>query len=317
MNQKKVSVIMPCYNSAKYLSAAIESILRQTYRNWELIVVDNGSEDTSADIIKEYVNNDSRIKMLTIQKNNGPGPARNLAIQYSTGEYVALLDADDIAKNKRIQSQVQFLERNPKYGAVGGQACLLNSQSQVTGVAKRPTSWMDIKTKMLFKDPFINSSMMVRKKILDRYHIAFNDKFAYAEDYMFWVEISRYCKICNLAETVVYYRDHGTGLWHEWENFMQSGNSCCKYHQMIYYSLWARNNINMSAIDKDALINTLTGKQIKSMREAFVNIKSIIKYGWSISNGTYNRIVFLEVLECLKRTGYMVLHLLKPIEKYF
>ena len=86
---------------------------------------------------------------------------------------------------------------------------------------------------------------------------------------------------------------------------------------MIYYSLWARNNINMSAIDKDALINTLTGKQIKSMREAFVNIKSIIKYGWSISNGTYNRIVFLEVLECLKRTGYMVLHLLKPIEKYF
>ncbi len=316
MNQNKVSVIMPCYNSEKYVSAAIESILRQTYKNWELIVVDNGSKDKSADIIKEYVNKDSRIKMLSIQKNNGPGPARNLAIRHCTGEYVALLDADDIAKNRRLQKQVNFLESNPTCGAVGGQAHLLNSKKQVIGVAKRPTSWIDIKTKMFFRDPFINSSMMVRKKILDRYHIVFQEKFAYAEDYMFWVEISGHCKICNLDEIVVYYRDHATGLWHEWENFMQSGNACCRYHQMIYHSLWAGNHVDMSAINEVALINVLTGKQIKSMNEAFVNIKSIIKYGWIISNERYNRIVFLEVYECIKRTAYMVLHLLKTPETH-
>ena len=98
----KVSIVMPCYNAEKYISEAIESILLQTYTNWELIIVDDGSIDESKNIINKFKQKDARIKVFTHTENKGVSAARNLGIRNCSGQYIAFLYADDIASAKML-----------------------------------------------------------------------------------------------------------------------------------------------------------------------------------------------------------------------
>ena len=107
---KKVSILMPMYNSEKYIKESINSILNQEYKNFELIIVDDGSIDSSIEIVKEY--NDSRIKLYENIENKGLPYTRNKLLSLATGEYIALFDSDDIALKNRIKAQVEFLEKN-------------------------------------------------------------------------------------------------------------------------------------------------------------------------------------------------------------
>ena len=104
-----VSIITPSYNSAKFISQAIESVLSQTYTNWEMIIVDDCSPDNSNEIVKKYCNKDSRIKLIKLEKNSGPAVARNRAIQEAKGRYIAFLDADDLWKPKKLEMQIKFM----------------------------------------------------------------------------------------------------------------------------------------------------------------------------------------------------------------
>ena len=119
-----VSVIMPVYNGEKYLAEAIDSILVQTFTDFELLIVDDGSQDNSAEIIRSYEKRDSRIRFFQLERNVGSAAARNRGIASASGAYIALMDCDDVSLPKRLQKQVDFLQANPEIGAVGvcGQA---------------------------------------------------------------------------------------------------------------------------------------------------------------------------------------------------
>ncbi len=114
-----VSVIMPVFNGEKYLSEAIESILTQTYTNFELLIVDDGSTDASAAIIRDYAERDSRIRFLKHERNLGTGTAQNTGFAVATGAYIANMDHDDISLPTRLEKQVRFLENHPQIGAAG------------------------------------------------------------------------------------------------------------------------------------------------------------------------------------------------------
>ena len=109
---KSVSIITPSYNSEKYISKTIDSVLSQTYQNWEMIVVDDVSLDNSNEIIEEYCKKDSRIKLIKLEKNSGAAVARNRAIKEAKGRYIAFLDADDIWKAEKLEKQIYFMQKN-------------------------------------------------------------------------------------------------------------------------------------------------------------------------------------------------------------
>ena len=114
-----VSVIMPVYNGEKYLAEAIDSILVQTFTDFELLIVDDGSQDNSAEIIRSYVKRDSRIRFFQQEQNEGSANARNRGIANAKGEFIAAMDCDDVSLPERLQKQVDFLESHPEIGALG------------------------------------------------------------------------------------------------------------------------------------------------------------------------------------------------------
>jgi len=105
-----VSIITPSYNSARFIAQTIESVLSQTYKNWEMIIVDDISSDNSNEIIEKYVQRDNRIKFIKLEKNSGPAVARNRAIEEATGRYIAFLDADDLWMSDKLQKQIDFMQ---------------------------------------------------------------------------------------------------------------------------------------------------------------------------------------------------------------
>ena len=107
---KLVSIITPTYNAEKFVAQTIESVLRQPHQNWELVIVDDCSSDTTFDILQVFANQDSRIKIFQLERNSGPGVARNFAIQQAQGNYIAFLDADDLWKPQKLAKQLQFME---------------------------------------------------------------------------------------------------------------------------------------------------------------------------------------------------------------
>ncbi len=112
MDENLVSIITPSYNSAKFVSQTIESVLAQTYIKWEMIIVDDVSPDNSNKIIEEYIKKDSRIKLITLENNSGPAVARNRAIEEANGRYIAFLDADDLWYPEKLEKQIGFMKAN-------------------------------------------------------------------------------------------------------------------------------------------------------------------------------------------------------------
>lgn len=107
-----VSIIMPSYNADRFIAESIESIQHQTYQQWELLVVDDCSKDSSVDIVQNYANEDRRISIYTLEKNTGAATARNIALEYAKGQYIAFLDSDDIWKIDKLEKQISFMRQN-------------------------------------------------------------------------------------------------------------------------------------------------------------------------------------------------------------
>jgi len=112
MNKDLVSIITPSFNSAKFIKECIDSVLSQTYKNWEMIIVDDVSSDNSNEIIEEYIKKDNRIRLIKLEKNSGPAVTRNRAIKEAQGRYIAFLDADDIWMSQKLEKQLQFMKDN-------------------------------------------------------------------------------------------------------------------------------------------------------------------------------------------------------------
>ena len=107
-----VSIITPAYNAAAYIAETIESVIAQTYTNWEMLIVNDCSKDNTAEIIQNYAAKDKRIKLINLKQNSGAAVARNTAIQNAKGRYIAFLDSDDLWKKEKLQKQIQFMQQN-------------------------------------------------------------------------------------------------------------------------------------------------------------------------------------------------------------
>ncbi len=209
-----ISVIMPVYNAGNFLVDSIESILKQTYDNFEFIIVDDGSTDNSWQIIKDYAKEDSRIKSFKNKKNLGVSVTSNFAISKTKGKYIARMDADDVSFPTRFKKQLNFLQKNKDTIAVGGQCIVIDEQNQIIGRKRFPTKHEKLK-KMIFKAvPIQQPSLMINTSLLPNDFNWYSPACTSAEEIDVLFKLMKFGQIANLNDWVLFYRYRPNSLSH-------------------------------------------------------------------------------------------------------
>lgn len=206
MEKPLVSVLMPAYNAEKYIAEAIESILNQTYKNFELIIIDDFSTDRTWEIIQKYQKKDKRISAFQNAENLYIAKNRNALLKKAVGKYIAWQDADDISLPNRIQKQVELLEKNPDVGIVGGYL-LFYQDDKVISTRKYDTTDDKLRQKIFRYSPVAQPAAMIRKECFERVG-EYNPKYPPAEDIDMSFRIGKYYKFANLSEPVIKYRQY-------------------------------------------------------------------------------------------------------------
>lgn len=213
-----VSIIIPVYNASAYVADAIRSALEQDYERKEIVVVDDGSTDSTPTVLKSF---EGRITILH-QANAGPGAARNRALRHAKGTYIAFLDADDYWVPGKLRLQVEYLEQHPDIGAVYSKWLLWHADAEGRFLSphlpplKKPTSivlqdsgW--IYTKLLFDCRLLTSTVMLRRSIIDHVGL-FSEDLLRGQDYDYWLRLSRITQIDKLDCDLTFYRIHGDNI---------------------------------------------------------------------------------------------------------
>lgn len=206
----KVTVLMPVYNGEKYLKEAIDSILTQTFTDFEFLIINDGSTDKTERIIKSYT--DQRIKLIKNKVNKGIVTALNKGIRLAKGEYIARMDCDDLSLPKRLESEVTFLDKNPEYGLVGTLRYIMNEKRKKQVVAPAVFDHEDIKLHFAFGNIITHGSVMMRRHILIKHKILYNPKAKYFEDYDLWVKVANISKIANLPQVHYLWMNNHQGI---------------------------------------------------------------------------------------------------------
>ncbi|MFQ5873530.1 MAG: glycosyltransferase [Dehalococcoidia bacterium] len=202
----RVSVLMAVHNGETYLRRAVDSILAQTFADFEFIIVNDGSTDSTAAVLEEYQEQDHRIRVYG-QKNRGLLTSLQQGCDLARGEYVARMDADDIAFPERLERQVCFLEQNPGVALVGGAVVVVDETGGPFHTTRYPVQDRQIKEAIYRYNPFAHPAIIVRKQALLAVG-GYRKPFVRAQDYDLWLRLSERFELANLPEPVLYYRAH-------------------------------------------------------------------------------------------------------------
>jgi hypothetical protein len=203
--QPLVSVIMPVYNAAPYLQESIDSILQQTYSNFEFIIFNDGSTDASATIIAAAAVRDPRI-IFVDGPNRGLVAQLNNGIEQAQGIYLARMDADDIAPAERLALQVAYLEANLEVGLCGGAVRMFGAG--VDTLVQLPEDNNTIRYTLCWQNAFFHPAVTLRRSVLLTHGLRYREEYMTAEDYQLWCEMSRVTQLHNLPEVMLNYRIH-------------------------------------------------------------------------------------------------------------
>ncbi len=201
---------MPVYNGGEYLRLSIESILRQTYRDFEFLIINDCSTDNSLKIIEAF--NDKRIIIYNNENNLGQTKSLNVGLKLAKGKYIARMDADDMAYPRWIEHIVKLYEKYPNYAAIGSAAIVINSHGKVKDFRKAPIYWHDILFKILFAPPMNHVSTLLNKELILR-HGGYDEEFEITQDYELWSSLIRKGhRLTNSPAILVAYRVHKSSL---------------------------------------------------------------------------------------------------------
>lgn len=212
VEDKKISLILCFFNEEKYIRYAIDSVLAQTYSNFELIIINDGSTDCSESIIKEY--QDDRIVYKAYKENHGLAYARNRGLEYASGEYIGFFDADDILVPDKIEKQVLYFRSHEDVMLVSGGYAYMDSEGVVEKQVLLPRYHSDeqIRSRMLFEDCIACAgAALFRREVIDDHHIRLDETSGATEDYRLWIDMLPYGRFANVDECFFYYRiNHGS-----------------------------------------------------------------------------------------------------------
>jgi len=258
-----VSVIMPCYNHSKYLVEGIESILNQSYEDFELIITDDCSKDNSQEIIKNYERTDKRVKGCYHNVNSGEAKSRNDAMAISTGDYIAFCDSDDVWEKDKLKTQLFYLNKYQDHAVVHSDSIIIDEDSKPTGkrfsgmYQKGMKLTGDLFQQLCMKN-FINvPTVIIRRKCLSDGGL-FEEDFKYLTDWIYWVRVSRRNSFFYINEPLAQYRIHSGSTLHDIQGFT--------FHMIKGYTLILKMFPDISDTVKSRIFYTL-GMQYRWLKE--------------------------------------------------
>lgn len=202
----KVSVVMPAYNAEKYIGEAIDSILNQTFTDFEFIIINDGSTDRTEEIIQSY--SDSRIVYLRNEQNRGISDTLNRGLDTANGEYIARMDSDDISLSERLSKQVKYMDKHLEIGVLGVATIEFGE-----GIKKEEKQYCisdpkDAKAGLFFSTCLAHPTVMIRASVLNKNKLRYESAYDGMEDYLLWWKIAHYTELCVLDEALFKYRIH-------------------------------------------------------------------------------------------------------------
>lgn len=217
MPEPTVTILMPAYNAEKYLRESIDSILGQTYKDFKLLIIDDGSTDQTASIISSYT--DPRVAYVKNDQNIGLVKTLNKGIELIQSTYIVRMDADDLAVSQRLEWQVAFMEQHPEIGVSGGLYRIFGNES---GIPTIPLQHEDIKAALLFASLICHPAVIMRRSLFNdpavRYGVPFefNDEYGHKilelEDFALWQKLKSKTRFANMDKVLIDYRREGQNL---------------------------------------------------------------------------------------------------------
>lgn len=251
----KVSILLPVYNAEATLQETISSIINQTFTDFELIIINDGSDDNSENIILQ--NTDKRIRYYKNINNKGLIFTLNRGLSLCKGEYIARIDADDIAISNRLEIQVNFLDQNPLIDMVGSARIMFGN-----GVHKRiqrfPLKDSDIRAYFYIACPIVHPSIMLRNSTIKKYNLQYDVNFPHMEDYKLWYDILKVGKVENLNTPLIYYRVSQKQISTKYQKEQQSKNKT--FRKSIISDFLNKKNICFNQINQDLVLNIINLK---------------------------------------------------------
>lgn len=298
----KISVVMSVYNGQKYLKEAIESVLNQTFPDFEFIIFDDCSTDKSLSIIETYT--DKRIKLIKNEINKGLTVNLIEGVKIAQGEFLARMDADDICIPQRLEVQLEFLINNPKISILGSAVTFFEDNGQEF-IGIQPLTHEEIVVELLFGFTMLHPSVMMRLANLHLNHLNYNPYFKYSQDFDLWVRASKILKFANLNKSLLKMREHSDKISHTLRPEQKA------FSEEIRERLFIELNLNISQKEKELIHNIaidsclLESDKLKSLEKILAqiiesnNIRQIYKN--SVLQKKIHNILILQYYECLSR----------------
>ena len=266
MAKSLVSVVLPCYNTEPYIEGAVRSILNQTFQDFELIIVNDGSTDQSSKILAKL--SDSRIKIIH-QANQGLVASLNRGIKQATGRYIARQDADDMSEPTRLEKQISMMEANSDLAIVGTSMSVINGEGRALHKHAVLLNDPELRQELLIRSPFAHGSVMFRRDFAIQAGL-YSQKFWPAEDYEFWTRLSDFGKLSNINEFLYHYRQNNEGI------SMKNQNLQTSMLHAVQDKVWMERHkyITRKAIDINPYKGTFMG-EIRQQR-IINNLRTVI-----------------------------------------
>lgn len=259
---------MPVYNSELYIKEAIDSILNQTFSDFELIIIDDASTDKSVEIIQSY--SDSRIHLHVKPQNSGLTKSLNYGISIAKGEYIARMDSDDISLPTRFQKQVEILDHNSNIIVCGTAYQFIGSET----VIYNPSKYENIKVGLLRDSCIGHPTVMIRKSVLEVNSILYDENMEMAEDYDLWVRLLQFGELFNFPEILLQYRIHNNQVSNVKYELQMQKATICRINLLSYI------NINFSENEK----NVFSKLHFKNKTLSFNELKVALHFKDKISS---------------------------------
>jgi len=279
--QSYISVGIPIYNAENYLEEAIKSVLAQTYKYWELILIDDGSNDKSLEIAKKFERIDNRIRVISDGFNKKLPSRLNQIIDESKYQYIARMDADDIIHPERLEIQIKFLENNPDYDLVSTGMVSIDNDSQVYGYRNVNQVYTDFK-KLEKTYPIVHASVLAKKNWYIRNN--YNTNYPRSEDYELWCRAiaKKDLKIAVLPDLLYYYREEGSLSSSKIiKSYNDSFTTYCEYKKnfdFIYFSKVRLKVLIVKVMDNLGLLQNIASRRNKKEISENINVFENLLY---------------------------------------
>lgn len=272
-NQPLISVILPVYNAENTVLDSVNSILKQSVADFELIIINDGSTDKSLDIIHSIV--DSRIKIVN-QENKGLIYSLNHGIKIAKGKYLARMDADDISVSSRFENQINFLNTNEDYVLCSSSRYIfIEKIGDSNRIEKVPQTDSLIRIFSIFNSPFTHPAAMFRRDVVVENNIKFDENYKYAEDYKFWIDLLQHGKGYNFAEPLIYYKINING-----QTSIGNNNKIDRKIKILAIQEYALQslNISISTLNRDILYDFSLTDNLKNIDISKVQLDKYVSF---------------------------------------